>query len=256
MSNVFRSQNTVSENGRTRQIGIRNLNVPPGVDVDLKLSLEKVYIERDRIMNEANREIDEEKHSIETMRNTAMENILSMREAWIEEKQTLEQQAYEEGFQVGHDEGRSKAISDMTSSIQLANETTDLSFENATEYIVSQERVILELAMRTAERIIGQTIEEDEDRFLSVVRRAIKESREMKEIKLYVSIEYFKLISDNRAELASIFPPDVPFLIFANEDFDSTECYIESNHGRMVVSVDEQLNELREQLIEIMESGD
>ena len=256
MSNVFRSQNTVSEKGRTRQIGIRNLNVIPGGDVDLKLSLEKVYIERDRIMNEANREIDEEKHSIETMRNTAMENILSMREAWIEEKQTLEQQAYEEGFQVGHDEGRSKAISDMTSSIQLANETTDLSFENATEYIVSQERVILELAMRTAERIIGQTIEEDEDRFLSVVRRAIKESREMKEIKLYVSIEYFKLISDNRAELASIFPPDVPFLIFANEEFDSTVCYIESNHGRMVVSVDEQLNELREQLIEIMESGD
>ena len=69
-------------------------------------------------------------------------------------------------------------------------------------------------------------------------------------------LDYFELISDNRAELASIFPPDVPFLIFANEDFDSTECYIETNHGRIVVSVDEQLNELREQLIEIMESGD
>ena len=56
--------------------------------------------------------------------------------------------------------------------------------------------------------------------FLSIVRRAIKEAREMKEIKLYVSTEYFELVSNNRAELASIFPPDVPFLIFANEDFE------------------------------------
>ena len=56
--------------------------------------------------------------------------------------------------------------------------------------------------------------------------------------------------------LHQFFRPDIPFLIFVNEDFDRTDCYIETNHGRIVVSVDEQLNELREQLVEIMESGD
>ena len=99
----------------------------------------------------------------------------------------------------------------------------------------------------TAERIIGQTLEDDEEIFLSIVKRGLKEAREMKEIKLYVSLDYFELVSDNRDELASIFPPDVPFIIFVNEDFESTECYIETNHGRIVVSIDEQLNELREQ---------
>jgi len=64
------------------------------------------------------------------------------------------------------------------------------------------------------------------------------------------------MISANRAELAALFPPDVPFLIFANDDFETTECYIETNHGRIVVSMDEQLNELRERLLEIMESGE
>ena len=72
--------------------------------------------------------------------------------------------------------------------------------------LMSQERVILELAMRTAERIIGQTLEDDEESYLSVVKRALKEAREMKEIKLYVSLDYFELVSDNRSELASIFP--------------------------------------------------
>ena len=99
--------------------------------------------------------------------------------------------------------------------------------------------------MRTAERIMGQTLQEDQESYLSLVKRALKEAREMKEIKLYVSLDYFELVSDNRTELASIFPPDVPFLIFVNEDFNATDCYIETNHGRIVVSIDEQLNELR-----------
>lgn len=61
-------------------------------------------------------------------------------------------------------------------------------------------------------------------------------------------------MTGGREELAEIFPPDVPFLIFVNEDLNDTECYIETNHGRIVVSVDEQLKELRSKLIELLES--
>ena len=43
----------------------------------------------------------------------------------------------------------------MTASIQLQMKQRELSHENASQYVVAQERVILELAMRTAERIIG-----------------------------------------------------------------------------------------------------
>lgn len=256
LSNVFRSYNTVTQVGETRQIGIRNLNFMQEQDSEQELSLEAVFAERDRILNDAYALIDQEKLAIENMRVTATEDVASMQSAWEEEKAKLQQQAYDEGFPVGFEEGRAKAISEMMSSIQLANEAAELSSENAYNYLVSQERVILELAMRTAEKILGQTLEEDDGKFLSVVKRALKEVREMKDIRLYVSIEFFELISDNRAELASIFPPDVAFLIFANEDFESTECFIETNHGRIVVSIDEQLNELRERLIEIMESGD
>ena len=141
--------------------------------------------------------------------------------------------------------GATKCYPIWQTSIRTANEVTELSYENAQKYLESQERVILELAMRTAERIMGQTLQEDEESYLSLIKRALKEAREMKEIKLYVSLDYFELVSDNRTELASIFPPDVPFLIFVNEDFNATDCMIETNHGRIVVSIDEQLNELR-----------
>jgi flagellar assembly protein FliH len=256
LSNVFRSFNTILENGKTKEITIRSLSVQKEINSETSLSLDAIHVERDRLMKDANKVIEQEKAAIEQLRQIATEDILSMQAAWENEKTVHQQQAYDEGFQVGYEEGHNKSLSDMAASIRAANEATTLSNENAAHYLVSQERVILELAMLSAERIIGQTLQDEEEVYLSVVKRALKETREMREIKLYVSLDYFELVSDNRLELASIFPPNVPFLIFANDDFESTECYIETNHGRIVVSIDEQLNELREKLIGIMESGD
>lgn len=256
MSNIFRSQNNNLRDVATRRIGIRNLQPTIDQEPEQELTLEEVMTERENLLTDAQRIISEEKLAVELMRKTAAEDIAAMQDTWQEEKKTLQQEAYDEGFQVGYQEGRDKVISDMTSSVQLANAVTEKAYENAKQYQESQERVILELAMRTAERIIGETITDEEEKFLPIVRRALKEAREMKEIKLYVSTDYFQLVSNHRSELASIFPPDIPFLIFANEDFEATECYIETNHGRIVVTIDDQLNELREQLIEILESGD
>ncbi|MFJ7933139.1 flagellar assembly protein FliH [Sporosarcina sp. NPDC096371] len=256
LSNVFRSYNTIVEDGTTRKISIRSLANPQDVGSEVELSLDIVLAERDRMLKEAKRTIEQEEANIEQMRQTATEDISAMQIAWQDEKIALQQQAYEEGFQVGYEEGRNKVLADMANAIQIANEATEQSYRNAEQYLVNQERVILELALRTAERIIGQTLQDDEASYLSVVKRALKEAREMKEIKLYVSLNHFELISENRAELAAIFPPDVPFLIFANDEFDSDQCYIETNHGRIVVTIDEQLNVLRESLVEIMESGD
>nr|WP_255485669.1 flagellar assembly protein FliH [Sporosarcina sp. BP05] len=256
MSNVFRSFNTLLEEGETKEISIRSLSVSREVDTEVSLSLDSILVERDRLLKEANKINEQEKEAIEQLRQTATEDILAMQTAWANEKTVLQQQAYDEGFQVGYEEGHNKSLADMAASISTANETTELSYESARQYLVSQERIILDLAMLSAERIIGQTLLDDEEIYLSVVKRALKETREMKEIKLYVSLDYYELVSDSRSELASIFPPNVPFLIFANDDFESTECYIETNHGRIVVSIDEQLNELREKLIGIMESGD
>ena len=254
LSNLFRPLEKKSEEVKLRKIGIRNLT-PIEQNFKRNITIEDVISERDLLLEEAQEKMRQEKDSINDMRTKTVEDITTMQSEWENEKIILQQKAYDEGFQTGFGEGRDKAHSDMATSIQLANDATSKSLENATQYQASQEGVILELAMQTASRIIGEGLEVNQEKFLSVIRRALKEVQEMKEIKLYVSIDYYKLVSDNRGELAAIFPPEIPFLIFVNEDFDSTECYIETNHGRIVVSIDEQLNHLREQLIEIMERG-
>lgn len=240
-----------------KKIGIRSLQtVTDNVEAATapQMNLAEIIIERDRLMNDARTQASIEKAAIEQMRETAHEDIDAMRNAWEAEKAALQQQAYEEAFQVGFEEGTKKSISDMQGTINHVNETIETAQKNGQSYLDHQERLILEIAMKSAERILGQALEENTELYVSIVKRGLKEAREMREVKVYVSPEYYKLVSDSREELASIFPPDVPMLIFVNDEFESTECYIETNHGRIVVSVDEQLNEMKERLVELLES--
>ena len=142
----------------------------------------------------------------------------------------------------------------MADSLKKANETIELATVNAEKYIEDQEKVILDLAMKVAEKILGYEIESNNEAFISVIKRALKEVRELNSIKLYVSQDYYALLSKYRDELAEMFPPDIQFLIFVNEDIQSLESYIETNHGRVIVSIDEQLNELRLKLNEFLDS--
>ncbi len=240
----------------TKEILIRNLQPSQPVEETVEpVSMGKVFMERNRLLQEMEQRKSIVDTEIKQRLDQAAADVESMHAAWASEKEELQQQAYDEGFQAGYEDGRNKAMAEMREMIEAANETTTLSYENATQYLINQERVILDIGMHSAERIINRVIEEDDEAYLSIVRKGIKEAQESKEIKLFVPTEQFKMVTTHRSELASIFPPETPFLIFVNEDFNATDCFIETNHGRIVVSVDDQLNELKEQLVKIMEDG-
>lgn len=242
------------DSGKAKSIQIKNLQLIDEIDVEKPLTLDVVLQERDQMIREAEQTILTKKAELENEIEQNKQYIETQLRTWEEQKVAFQHAAYDEGFSQGHEEGRSKAQEDTMQALTTANETIQIAHENASSYLQQQEQVILELAVRTAERIIGMKLEEDEDLFLSIVKRGLKEAREMKEIKLYVSPAYFSLVSSNREELASIFPVDVPFMIFVDEDMDATDCFIETNHGRIVVSIDEQLHELRLKLVDFLDS--
>lgn len=262
LSRIIRSSNIAQQGEKRVEIQLRNLFQ---VDFDeenanssneVNISMEDFYAERDQLLADARLEIEAQKQEFEAYRNEQLENIEQLKRLWEEEKLILEQNAYEKGFQEGYEEGIQKANADMAHSLRIANEVIEDSRLNAQKYIEEQEQVILELAIVAAERIIGKTLDRDDEIFLSIIKRGLKEAREMKDVKIYVSPMYHHLITEHRDELVEMFPTDVPLLIFVDEDLNSTESYIETNHGRIVVSINEQLTELRLKLNEILESKD
>ncbi|WP_342600684.1 FliH/SctL family protein [Psychrobacillus sp. FSL H8-0483] len=254
LSRIFRNVQMNEGIEKAKPIQIINLHKQENVDVDQPLSLEIISKEREKMVQEVNQDILNKKQALAIEMEETKQFIESERIAWDEQKLAFQQAAYDEGFVQGIEEGRMKALADMQQSLFTANETMTVAHENAAQYLQHQEHVILELAIRSAERILGAKLEENDELFLSIVKRGLKEAREMKEIKLYVSATYFTLVSSNREELASIFPIDVPFMIFVDEEMKETDGYIETNHGRIVVSIDEQLQELRRKLVDILDS--
>ncbi|WP_186321276.1 flagellar assembly protein FliH [Bacillus sp. FJAT-22090] len=254
LSKIFRSVQVSENSEKIKPIQIKNLYVQEELDTEQPLSLEIILKEREKMLQEVEQEISQKKATLSNEIEETTQYIEHERKVWDEQKLEFQKQAYDEGFTQGLEEGRQKALSDMQGALQTANETMQIAHENAAKYLQQQEQIILELGLRTAERIIGTKLEENEELFLSIVQRGLKEAREMKEIKLYVSPTYFALVSSNREELASLFPIDVPFMIFVDDEMNETDCYIETNHGRIVVSIDEQLQELRQKLVNMIDN--
>lgn len=260
LSRIIRSIYTQSDSDNIKEIQIRDMFEPIEVDQhevssQHQLTLDEIMAERDRLLAEARATLQAEREKFEQEKQLHFQEIEHLKLSWEEERPNRVQEAYDEGFGQGYEDGMNKASEAMAQSLQTANEVMIQAKQNAQKYIEDQEAVILELGLTVAERIIGTSLEQDNELFVSIVRRGLKEAREMKEIKIYVSPTYYALITTNRDELAEMFPMDVPFMIFVNEDLDNeTDCYIETNHGRIMVSIDEQLNELRLKLHEILES--
>ncbi|WP_419958200.1 FliH/SctL family protein [Psychrobacillus psychrotolerans] len=254
LSKIFRNVYLSESKENTKPIQIRNLYVQEMMNTDEPLTIDVLTQERSKMLEQVNQEIAEKRALLTKDIEETKQYVEDQLNAWEEEKIVYQQQAYDEAFIQGLEEGRLKAQADMQNSLKLANETMKISHENAANYLQQQEQVILELALRTAERIIATKLEDNEELFLSIVKRGLKEAREMKVIKLYVSPTYFELVSNNREELSSIFPVDVPFMVFVDEDMNETDCYIETNHGRIVVSIDEQVQELRRKLVDILDN--
>ncbi|WP_339198143.1 flagellar assembly protein FliH [Solibacillus sp. FSL R5-0449] len=231
--------------GKTEDERIEELSQQSSIDIEA---------ERQQMLEQANYEIEQQKAHFEQYRTEQLEAIEALKQSWEEEKLVLQQEAYDVGFAQGYEDGIQKANATMQQSIHAANETMTNAQKNAASYIESQESILLDLALTAAERIIHTSLDRDDEIFVSIVRRGLKEAREMKEVKLYVSPKYHPIVTEQQEELAEMFPVNVPFMIFVNEDLLDTESYIETNHGRIVISIDEQLQELRRQLYELIES--
>lgn len=221
---------------------------------EIEITMDDVLKERDRLIAEAQAKLEAERVAFEQVKQQELDEIEQIKQTWQEEQPIRLQEAYDEGFGQGYEDGINKANEAMAESLATANGVITHANENARKYIEDQEQVVLELGLTAAERILNATLERNDEVFVAIIKRGLKEAREMKEIKIYVSPMYYELISESRDELAEMFPTDVPFMIFVNEDIENTECFIETNHGRIVVSIDQQLNELRLKLNEILES--
>jgi flagellar assembly protein FliH len=181
------------------------------------------------------------------------ERLVREKEKWISEREQLVQEAYNTGFLQGEEEGRNKGYQEYQHKLQEANEIAERNREQYEGYIQNAEKVIINLGVACAEKILNQTLQEEPDQFLSIVERGLKEVRDLHHIQIHVHPSRHKLLVRNKSELEVMFPTDIQCFIYANDDLGPEESYIETNQGRVIISIDSQLKELKLKLHHLLE---
>ena len=205
--------------------------------------MEQAKLEAETIVNKAREQAQ-----------TILGEMQQAKNQWeLDERPMYIEQAQKEGYQQGMEDGIQKGYSEMADILSHAKEIVALSKQDYEKQIESAEPVILELAIKVAEKIIGLELKETNDTFLSIVKRTIKQARDNREVQLHIHPIQYPFILSQKEELEAIFPKNTDFYIYPDEDLSENSCIIESENGRIDASIDSQLQEMKAKLIEFLE---
>ena len=210
--------------------------------------------------NERRRILDDAAIEADTMLSKAFgeaeeirQQILREKQEWEQQRSLLTEESRQLGFEQGYQEGRNQGYEEYRQTIMFAQETVDAAKQDYQNHIDSSEKVILDLGVKIAGKILGEKLAADEG-FLTLVKRALKNSRDYKDIQLHVHPKHYQELLAQKEELIAIFPKDIDFYIYPDDDLEETSCIIESENGRVDASVDSQLEEVKNKLFEMLES--
>ncbi|RSD28025.1 flagellar assembly protein FliH [Mesobacillus subterraneus] len=209
--------------------------------------------ERTRILSQAAKEAEGILSKASEEAEYARRLIFQEKEEWERQKALLAEEAKQIGFDQGYQEGKSRGYEEYRELLRFAQETVDVSKRDYQNHIEASEKVILDLGVKIAEKILGDKVTADEG-FFSLVKRALKNARDYKDIQLHVHPGHYQFLLSQKEELIAIFPKEIDFYIYPDDDLPETACLIESENGRIDATVDSQLEEIKQKLFEMLES--
>lgn len=253
LSRLIKSHFTVPADAEKKVISIRMMEAA-APDEETKPVFTHTEAERTQILREA--ELEAEKILAQALEEARLikEQVIREQQAWEQERETLAEDARAIGYERGREEGNSRGYEEYRQLIQSAHEIVDASKQDYYSHIESSEKVILDIGMKVAGKILGKKISENQEEFIYLVKRALKNAREYKDIQLHIHPNHYHFILNQKEELVAVFPKEIDFYIFPDDELAEDSCIIESENGRIDACVDSQLEEIKQKLFEMLES--
>ncbi|WP_079508427.1 flagellar assembly protein FliH [Mesobacillus jeotgali] len=251
LSRLIKSQFTTAMPAEKKVISIRMLETTGESEVSHVFTHTEAEKNRilDNAVKEANRIVSQAVEEADYIR----QQIELEKQQWEQQKNLLAEEARQSGYEQGFQEGRNRGYGEYRQTIMFAQETVEAAKRDYQHHIDSSEKVILNLGVKIAGKILGEKLAADEG-FLPLVKRALKNARDYRDIQLHVHPDHYQELLAHKDELIAIFPKEIVFYIYPDDELDETACLIESENGRIDACMDSQLEEIKTKLFEILES--
>lgn len=212
------------------------------VESNIKLAEEKLQIaieEAEKIKQEAQAEYEMAQQRIN---DEIIANQIKAEEMYKQ----AEENGYNEGFQQGLQEGQKQ----YETFIEEAREVVAASKRDYFQRLDESEPAIVQLAIKVAEKIISNTLDTNQDEWLSIVKDVINEVREQEQVKIYVHPNWYEFTLSHKEELRLQLPNCDHLYIYPDVHLEEHGCLIETPYGKIDASVDSQLTEMKDALLE------
>lgn len=188
------------------------------------------------------------KEEAESIVDRAHDEAEQLRAAAYDEAEEMKQQAKEEGYQNGYEEGmatarqelenKSKALDQRMQEVELELQ------EKEAALIQNTEQKMVDLLCQLIPSITGVVIENQRDVLLYLINNAMQDLDNSKKFVIRVSLDDYELLAERQDEIYGALNPNVELELFQDAKLAPMQCQIETDNGIVDVSLDVQLHNL------------
>lgn len=155
---------------------------------------------------------------------------------------------YDEGYKRGYEEGREKA----EELIREALEIKDYYNNRRSKMLKDTEKDLIELVITIYEKVLDQKVKEDENYIISLVLNGIEGLEIKDKLTIITSQEDYEILKNNEDIILAKASLIDSIEIRVNSEMQKGDCILETSKGNIDVSLNNQLEEIKEFLYTIL----
>lgn len=191
---------------------------------------------------------------VESAKEQAQQIIEEARNEALSQVDEITQQAHQEGFDAGHQEGFEKITEDMQEQVLFVNNFSSSNFDIKKNIIKSAHLDIIKLVVEIARKVCGKAFQLDDNILMEVTQAAIHSLKDKEDITIIVNPEMAEKIYSISDELKERIPQLSSIKIIEDNSVSPDGTIVESPLSRVDSRVISQINEIAEKLIEKLDS--
>ncbi|MDE6627024.1 MAG: hypothetical protein K2K56_11730 [Lachnospiraceae bacterium] len=188
------------------------------------------------------------KSEAESIVSQAHDDAEQMRAAAYDDVEQIKQQAKEEGYQAGYNEGMAaaeEAIKAQTDKFEQRMQDLESDFADKEKALLKDtESKMVDILCRLIPSVTGVVIEQQRDVLLYMINCAMQDLDNSKQFVIKVSDEDYEALLQQKDAIYGALNPSIKIEIFADAKLAPMQCLIETDHGIVDVSLDVQLDNL------------
>lgn len=193
---------------------------------------------------------DAQAQADEIIANAKSEAEKIIQDARLEE-QKIKNDAKQDGFKQGHDDGYSAGESEIERLVERLRKMVEALMLRREEILKETEQQIVELVILMTRKVVKIISETQKTAIMSNVLAALKKVKSRGNVILHVNLEDLKLASANADEFIKRVENIQGITVVEDSTVEKGGCVVETDFGAIDARISSQLSELEEKIMEI-----